>query len=67
MDRRSGRQRKVSQRMAVVSDTDRKQATARRLEALEDDDDAGEPPPPGSDDEFMLEDSEEGAPLGTCV
>eukprot|EP00884_Botryococcus_braunii_P013075 jgi/Botrbrau1/21769/Bobra.43_1s0159.1 len=59
MDRRTSRQRKVSQRMAVVTDADRKQATARRLEALENDDDAGEPPPAASDDEFLLSDSDD--------
>ena len=54
--RRTGRTRKVGQRMAVVSEAERSQAATARLAALEDDDfaavaDAGAD---NSDDEFVV-------------
>ena len=64
--RRSGRNKKVSQRLGVVTDKDQRQAATARLEALEDDDNVLEEPGAGSDDEFVLEDSDEGRwPLTT--
>ncbi len=64
--RRTGRTRKVAQRMAVVSDAERSQAATARLAALEDDDfaavaDAGAD---NSDDEFVVDGgSDDGAQL----
>ena len=75
--RRTGRTRKVGQRMAVVSEAERTQAATARLAALEDDDfaavaDAGAD---NSDDEFVVDlgGSEDGArpacalPSAACV
>eukprot|EP00200_Dunaliella_tertiolecta_P004321 CAMPEP_0202350434 /NCGR_PEP_ID=MMETSP1126-20121109/7510_1 /ASSEMBLY_ACC=CAM_ASM_000457 /TAXON_ID=3047 /ORGANISM="Dunaliella tertiolecta, Strain CCMP1320" /LENGTH=174 /DNA_ID=CAMNT_0048942409 /DNA_START=82 /DNA_END=607 /DNA_ORIENTATION=- len=62
--RRNLRERKVSQRMAVVDDSTRQQATEARLEALEADNDVGNEQGAGDsdDEEFMVagdEDEEE--------
>lgn len=57
--RRVVRQRKVSTRVAAVTDTDRRNAANARLEALETDHDAA-PIFQDSDEEFVLSESEEG-------
>ncbi|KAG2448445.1 hypothetical protein HYH02_006337 [Chlamydomonas schloesseri] len=64
--RRALRERKVSQRMAVVDETTRLQAAQARLDALENDNDAGgEAFGMASDDEeFNLEDEEEEEEVG---
>ena len=53
------RQRKVSSRVAPVSDVDRRNAANARLEALETDHDAA-PTFQDSDEEFVLSGSDEG-------
>eukprot|EP00887_Chlorella_sp_A99_P002483 scaffold10.g2483.t1 len=59
MDRRSTRTRKVSERMAVVDELERRQALAKRLEALEEDTHREEDFAAGSDDEeFVLRESD---------
>ena len=61
------RQRKVSTRVAVVTDADRRNAANARLEALETDHDAA-PTFQESDEEFLLSESDEGEDQGTmCV
>ncbi|KAH7624886.1 hypothetical protein Ndes2526B_g00257 [Nannochloris sp. 'desiccata'] len=61
MDRRTLRTRKVSQRMAVVDESERKQAMAARLEALENDVAVQDTFAAGSDDEeFVLREDSEG-------
>ncbi|GFR39715.1 hypothetical protein Agub_g195, partial [Astrephomene gubernaculifera] len=64
--RRALRERKVSQRMAVVDDATRQQAAQARLDALENDNEqAGDPFGLASDDdEFVLEDEEEEEEVG---
>lgn len=57
--RRIVRQRKVSSRVAAVTDADRRSAVNARLEALETDHDAA-PTFQDSDEEFQLDDSDEG-------
>lgn len=57
------RQRKVSTKIASVTDADRRNAANARLEALETDHDTA-PTFQDSDEEFVLEDSDEGS-LGT--
>ena len=54
------RQRKVSTKIAAVTDADRRNAATARLEALETDHDTA-PTFQDSDDEFVLEDSDEGS------
>ena len=61
--RRVVRQRKVSTKIASVTDADRRNAANARLEALETDHDTA-PTFQDSDEEFVLEDSDEGS-LGT--
>lgn len=61
--RRETRSRKVSQRMATVDESTRKQAVQSRLDALENDN-ADDAPDPfgladGDDDEFVMQDSDE--------
>ena len=56
------RQRKVSTKIASVTDADRRNAANARLEALETDHDAA-PAFQDSDEEFVLEDSDEGRAL----
>lgn len=58
--RRIVRQRKVSTKIAAVTDADRRNAATARLEALETDHDTA-PTFQDSDDEFVLEDSDEGS------
>ena len=53
------RQRKVSTKIASVTDADRRIAANARLEALQTDHDTG-PTFQDSDEEFVLEDSDEG-------
>lgn len=61
------RQRKVSTRVAVVTDADRRNAANARLEALETDHDAA-PTFQDSDEEFVLSESDEGKDQRTvCV
>ncbi len=61
------RQRKVSTRVAVVTDADRRNAANARLEALETDHDAA-PTFQDSDEEFLLSESDEGKDQRTmCV
>ncbi|KAK9804141.1 hypothetical protein WJX73_004328 [Symbiochloris irregularis] len=62
--RRTGRSRKVSQRMAVVSETDREQVTNARLAALETDGGLQDNFGADSDAEFELQDSDQEAELG---
>ncbi len=57
--RRAVRQRKVSTRVAAVTDTDRRNAANARLEALETDHEAA-PTFQDSDEEFVLSESDEG-------
>lgn len=57
------RQRKVSTKIASITDVDRRNAASARLEALETDHDTA-PTFQDSDEEFVLEDSDEGS-LGT--
>ncbi|KAL3150049.1 hypothetical protein ABBQ38_013399 [Trebouxia sp. C0009 RCD-2024] len=59
--RRIVRQRKVSTKIAAVTDADRRNAATARLEALETDHDTA-PTFQDSDDEFVLEDSDEDEP-----
>lgn len=61
--RRIVRQRKVSTKIAAVTDADRRNAATARLEALETDHDTA-PTFQDSDDEFVLEDSDEGSTSG---
>lgn len=58
--RRVVRQRKVSTKIASVTDADRRNAANARLEALETDHDIA-PTFQDSDEEFVLEDSDEGS------
>ncbi len=58
------RQRKVSTRVAVVTDADRRNAANARLEALETDHDAA-PTFQDSDEEFLLSESDEGKDQST--
>lgn len=58
--RRVVRQRKVSIKIASVTDADRRNAANARLEALETDHDTA-PTFQDSDEEFVLQDSEEGS------
>jgi len=60
------RQRKVSTRVAVVTDADRRNAAHARLEALETDHDAA-PTFQDSDEEFVLSESDEGKNQSTMV
>ena len=61
------RQRKVSTRVAVVTDADRRNAANARLEALETDHDAA-PTFQDSDEEFVLSESDKGKDQRTvCV
>ena len=65
--RRTVRQRKVSARVAVVTDADRRSAANARLEALETDHDAA-PTFQDSDEEFVLSESDKGKDQRTvCV
>ncbi|KAK9809096.1 hypothetical protein WJX72_009329 [[Myrmecia] bisecta] len=57
--RRSGRTRKVSKRVAVVSELDRQQAAAARLELLENDHAAADTYAEDSDEEFVAPESDE--------
>ncbi len=57
---RSRRSKKVSAKMSVVSEEDKRQAVQARLDALENDDVEEAFNAAGSDDEFQLEDSDEG-------
>lgn len=59
--RRVVRQRKVSTKIASVTDADRRNAATARLEALETDHDTA-PTFQDSDEEFVLEDSDDGSP-----
>ena len=61
--RRVVRQRKVSTKIASITDVDLRNAASARLEALETDHDTA-PTFQDSDEEFVLEDSDEGS-LGT--
>ncbi|KAK9862392.1 hypothetical protein WJX84_004648 [Apatococcus fuscideae] len=61
--RRSGRDKKTAQKVAVVGKAERQQAATARLDRLEDDQDAAEILGQQSDDEFRLEDSDEGPQL----
>ncbi|GLC43406.1 hypothetical protein PLESTB_001554100 [Pleodorina starrii] len=65
-NRRALRERKVSQRMAVVDDATRQQAAQARLDALENDNDQGADPfgLASDDDEFNLEEEEEDDEVG---
>lgn len=58
--RRVVRQRKVSTKIASVTDADRRSAANARLEALETDHDTA-PTFQDSDEEFVLEDSDDGS------
>ncbi|KAK9862394.1 hypothetical protein WJX84_009268 [Apatococcus fuscideae] len=62
--RRSGRDKKTAQKVAVVGKAERQQAATARLDRLEDDQDAAEILGQQSDDEFRLEDSDEGPQPG---
>ncbi|KXZ55157.1 hypothetical protein GPECTOR_3g305 [Gonium pectorale] len=65
-NRRALRERKVSQRMAVVDDATRQQAAQARLDALENDNDQTADPfgLASDDDEFNLEDEDEEEEIG---
>ncbi|KAL6784298.1 hypothetical protein ACKKBG_A05605 [Auxenochlorella protothecoides x Auxenochlorella symbiontica] len=61
MDRRSLRERKVSERFAVLDKADQRQAVNARLEALEEDDAQENALAPGSDDEdFTVREDSDG-------
>lgn len=57
---RSRRSKKVSAKMSVVSEEDKRQAVQARLDALENDYAEEAYNVAGSDDEFQLEESDEG-------